>query len=348
MDAFYASVEELDFPELKGKPVAVGGNKDRGVVAAANYEARKFGVKSAISSKLAARLCPELIFVKPRFERYKEISIEIRKIFERYTDIIEPLALDEAFLDVTENKIGSTSATFIAQAIKNDIKNELNLVGSAGVSYNKFLAKMASDQDKPDGLFIIKENEAQNFIENLTIHRFFGVGKVTADKMIELGIPTGKQLKNHSEEFLINHFGKAGTFFYHVARGIDNRAVQISRERKSIAVETTFNDDIREKVDFENKCEVIAKSLWKRYEKQKLPGKTLSLKIKYNNFSIRTKSLTLAHFIVNEKELLKTAKILVKEIFPLENPVRLLGFQISNFKKTEDEVSFIQTKLELE
>ncbi len=333
MDAFFASVEQLDFPEYRNKPLAVGGNSERGVIAAASYEARKFGVKSAMSSKMAAKMCPNLIFAKPRFERYKEISKEIRLIFARYTDIIEPLSLDEAFLDVTENKLNIKSATFIAQAIKNDIKNELNLIASAGVSFNKFLAKMASDQEKPDGLFIIRENEAMDFIFKLPIHRFFGVGKVTADKMIKLGIPTGKQLNQQSIEFLNSHFGKSGTYFYNISRGQDFRPVESLRERKSIAVESTFIIDIFDKYSFEKEATKITKNLWIRYSKQRQFGKTLSLKIKFNDFSVNSKSKTTTQEINSEKILLQMSTDLIDSIFPLKKPIRLIGFQISGFKK---------------
>ncbi len=347
MDAFFASVEQLDFPEYRNKPLAVGGNSERGVIAAASYEARKFGVKSAMSSKMAAKMCPELIFAKPRFERYKEISKEIRLIFERYTDIIEPLSLDEAFLDVTENKLNIKSATFIAQAIKNDIKNELNLIASAGVSFNKFLAKMASDQEKPDGLFIIKENEAIDFIYKLPIHRFFGVGKVTADKMIELGIPTGKQLNQQSLEFLTTHFGKSGVYFYNISRGLDFRPVESSRERKSIAVESTFFKDIFDKYSFEKEATKIAKNLWIRYSKHKQFGKTLSLKIKFNDFTLNSKSKTSIQEINSEKVLLKMCTDLVDSVFPLKKPIRLIGFQISGFKKDSvEKIDYFQSEMD--
>ncbi|MES2589184.1 MAG: DNA polymerase IV [Bacteroidota bacterium] len=346
MDAFFASVEQLDFPEYRNKPLAVGGNSERGVIAAASYEARKFGVKSAMSSKMAAKMCPDLIFARPRFERYKEISKEIRKIFERYTDLVEPLSMDEAFLDVTENKLNIKSATFIAQAIKNDIKNELNLIASAGVSYNKFLAKMASDQDKPDGLFIINEKDALDFVFSLPIHRFFGVGKVTADKMIELGIPTGKQLNKQSLEFLTSNFGKSGFYFYNIARGIDNREVESSRERKSIAVESTFFKDISDKFTFEKEAKKIAKNLWIRYSKFSQKGKTLSLKIKFNDFTINSKSKTIPQQISSEKILLDLSTELIDSVFPLKKPIRLIGFQISGFKKDDFKESYYQSELE--
>lgn len=347
MDAFYASVEQLDFPEFRGKPLAVGGNAERGVIAAASYEARKFGVKSAMSSRMAAKLCPQLIFARPRFERYKEISNEIHRIFHRYTDLIEPLSLDEAFLDVTENKIAQSSATFVAQAIKNDIRNELGLVASAGVSYNKFLAKMASDQDKPDGLYIIEPKDAQAFIDKLPIGRFFGIGKVTADKMMELGVVNGKQLRKLSLEFLSTQFGKSGRFFYNIARGIDNRAVDTDRERKSIAVENTFERDLSAWNDIEAEATQIATALWKRYAKYPQRAKTLSLKLKYNDFTISSKSNTKEHGIQSEIDLLQACRQLVDLVYPLPKPIRLLGFQLSNFlteevPKQKDE----QTRLE--
>jgi len=347
MDAFYASVEQLDFPELRGKALAVGGNAERGVIAAASYEARKFGVKSAMSSRMAAKLCPDLIFARPRFERYKEISKEIHEIFNRYTNLIEPLSLDEAFLDVTQNKISQSSATFVAQSIKNDIKNELGLIASAGVSYNKFLAKMASDQDKPDGLFIIEPKEALSFIDKLPITRFFGIGKVTADKMMELGIANGKQLRNLSLEFLSSQFGKSGIFFYHIARGIDNRPVNIDRERKSIAVENTFEKDLSAYNDIVNEANSIAESLWKRYSKYPLRAKTLSLKLKYNDFTISTKSHTKEETLNTEKQLLQACSDLVELVYPLPKPIRLLGFQLSNFQTDQVlEIKDQQTRLE--
>jgi DNA polymerase-4 len=337
MDAFYASVEELDNPELKGKPVAVGGNRDRGVIAAANYEARKFGVKSAMSSRIAARQCPDLIFVKPNFERYKEISGKIRAIFHRYTDIIEPLALDEAYLDVTSNKMGLNSGTFIAQSIKTDIKNELNLIASAGVSYNKFLAKLASDQDKPDGLFVIKPNEAQAFIDQLAIRKFHGVGKATADKMLELQIATGKDVQNYSLEQLVQYFGKYGNYLFSVCRGIDDRPVEHDRERKSIAAEKTLNQDIFDDHSFAEIALEILEIVWNRHKKFEKNGRTLSLKIKYSDFTISSKSKTLLEQFDSFEMLVEVANQLIKEVLPLPKSVRLIGFQIGNFDGKEIE-----------
>lgn len=345
MDAFYASVEELDFPELRGKALAVGGSSERGVVAAANYEARKFGVKSAMSSRLAAKKCPHLIFVTPRFERYKEISNEIHRIFHRYTDLVEPLSLDEAFLDVTFNKMDIKSGTFIAQAIKNDIRNELNLIASAGVSYNKFLAKTASDQDKPDGLYIIKPKDGLGFIDTLPIGRFYGVGKVTEENMQKLGIATGKDLRELSLEFLTKVFGKSGLYFYQIARGIDHREVMPNRERKSIAVENTFENDIFNPEDFRDNSMEILNQLWKRYQSKRNAsagaigmGKTLHIKVKYLDFIQLTRSHTGRKAIVDFNSFESTGIQLIQQVLPLQKPVRLIGFQISNFE-TDDNIN---------
>jgi DNA polymerase IV len=346
MDAFYASVEQLDFPELRNKPIAVGGNAERGVISAASYEARKFGVKSAMSSKMAAKRCPDLIFVKPRFARYSEISKEIRKIFQRYTDLIEPLSLDEAFLDVTENKFCQSSATYIAQSIKNDIKNELNLIASAGVSYNKFLAKIASDEDKPDGLFIIEPKDAISFLDKLPIQRFFGIGKVTADKMLEIGVVNGKLLRNLSKEFLTQQFGKAGNYYYNICRGIDNRMVESLRERKSIAVENTFFTDIYQKEAVFEVADKIIQSLWERYHKQDKKAKTLSLKLKFNDFTISSKSKTQINGLSAYSQLKELSNKLVMSALPLKRPIRLLGFQLSNFIEENEKNYFFQSKFE--
>lgn len=331
MDAFYASVEQLDNPELRGKPIAVGGSAERGVVAAASYEARKFGVKSAMSSKIAARMCPELIFIHPRFSRYKEISTQIRSIFSRYTDKIEPLALDEAYLDVTQNKLGLNSATFIAQQIKTDIRTELNLVASAGVSYNKFLAKLASDQDKPDGLYVIEPEATQLFIDQLSIDRFHGVGKATAEKLHEHQIFFGSDLHRFSEEELTNLLGKFGSYLFNIAKGIDNREVQADRERKSIAVENTLENDIFDNTSFEATALEILEVLWNRYQKFEKDGKTLTLKLKYNDFTIQSKSQTVVSNFKQFNELQQIAEQLLEQFNPLPKPIRLIGFQIGNF-----------------
>lgn len=339
MDAFFASVEELDNPSLIGKPIAVGSPGKRGVLTTANYEARKFGVKSAMSSIMAEKKCPDLIFVPPRFERYKEISNQIRQIFARYTDIIEPLSLDEAFLDVTYNKINLPSATIIAQSIKNDIKNEIGLIASAGISYNKFLAKIASDQDKPNGLFIITPNDAAAFIENLPIRKFFGIGKVTAEKFIEMGIISGRDLKELSLEFLTTQFGKSGAYFYNVCRGIDNRPVEVDRERKSVAYETTFEHDIFDYHSFIQEINDALEGLWKRYQRIGKIAKTLQLKVKFNNFKAITRSITLTNGYLTIESIEEMALQLTEQVFPLEQPVRLLGLQLSNFiEETPKEV----------
>lgn len=338
MDAFYASVEQLDNPDLRGKPVAVGGNAERGVIAAASYEARKYGVKSAMSSKMAIRMCPDLIFVRPNFPRYKEISQQIHTIFRRYTDQIEPLALDEAFLDVTENKMGLNSATFIAQSIKNEIFTELNLIASAGVSYNKFLAKLASDQDKPNGLYVIKPEEAVHYMENLPIERFFGVGKVTADKMHQLQIFKGKDLMKYSVEELTALFGKIGTFLYSVCRGIDNREVHSNRERKSIGAESTFTNDIFDATNFRNFAGNCVDILWKRYKSYPKKGRTLTIKLKYNDFTQITRSATELLEIQSHQQLELIADKLIELVIPLDKPVRLIGFQISGFASENKDI----------
>lgn len=346
MDAFYASVEQLDHPAYRGRPLAVGGSSDRGVVAAASYEARRFGVRSAMSSRKAASLCPELIFAKPRFDRYQEISSLIRAIFHRYTDLVEPLSLDEAFLDVTDNKLALVSATFVAQNIKNDIRNEIGLTASAGVSYNKFLAKMASDEDKPDGLFVIRPHEATDFLDRLPIDRFFGIGKVTAEKFKRMGILNGKQLRGLGKDFLQDEFGKQGGFFYHIVRGIDERPVHASRERKSIAVERTLEKDIYQEADLHEIADRVLKQLWIRYGEKNLQARTITMKMKYSDFSQVTRSKTMEDAILSEKELYEQGMHLLSGMLPLEHPIRLLGYQLSNFVQEGDQPKYLQTTIE--
>ncbi len=336
MDAFFASVEQRDNADLRGKPLAVGGGGERGVVAAASYEARKFGVYSAMNGKRAKELCPELIFVPPRFEVYKEVSRQIRLVFEQYTDLIEPLSLDEAYLDITENKMHMRSATFLAQSIKTDIFNSTGLHASAGVSYNKFLAKLASDQDKPNGLFVIKPEDGKSFVEQLPIHKFHGVGKSTTEKMKELNIFKGKDLLAFSKEELEKYFGKAGGFFYNIARGIDLRSVKYERERKSIGVENTFRENITDEIVLWNEAKKILNTLWKRQEKSEKEGRTLTLKIRYADFQTFSKSKTVEKGIGSEKELTDVAVELFNEILPLNHSIRLMGYTISSFDKTED------------
>ncbi len=338
MDAFYASIEQRDNPEYRGKPLAVGHPETRGVVAAASYEARKFGVFSAMASKTALKKCPELIFVRPRFEVYHTVSEQIREIFLEYTNLVEPLSLDEAFLDVTDNYKHITSATEIATQIKQKIKDKTGLTASAGVSYNKFLAKIASDFKKPDGLFVIHPDKAEKFIESLPIERFFGVGKVTAKKMHELGIHTGFDLKQHSETELIKAFGKAGIMYYQNARGIDLRKVEPNRITKSISAENTFDKDKQEIIPLIMELYHIAQEVMHRMKEENLYGRTVTLKIKYADFQIITRSKTLPKQITEFKQLLETAKDILKKVDLTEKGIRLLGVGVSNFDEpTEDE-----------
>lgn len=285
MDAFYASVEQLDFPELRGKAIAVGGGEARGVVATASYEARKFGVRSAISGAQARRLCPHLIFVKPRFERYKQISMQIRAIFHEYTDLVEPLSLDEAYLDVTVNKKGNPSATLIAQEIRQRIFNETGLTASAGISVNKFIAKIASDYHKPNGQMTITQAEVQDFLDKLDVRKFYGIGKVTAEKMYQLGIFKGKDLREKSLAFLERNFGNSGHYYYELSRGIHRSEVQPFRIRKSVGAEETFAENLTSEVYMERELERIAEDVVRRLEKQQVAGKTITLKIKYSDFT---------------------------------------------------------------
>ncbi|MRT93099.1 DNA polymerase IV [Ancylomarina sp. 16SWW S1-10-2] len=329
MDAFFASVEQKDQPELKGKAIAVGGGGDRGVVAAASYEARKFGVRSAMPSKSAIKRCPHLIFVTPRHARYKEISNQIMAIFHEYTDLVEPLSIDEAFLDVTHNKKGLSSATAIAEEIRKQIKEETGLTASAGISVNKFLAKIASDYQKPDGLFVVKPKMVESFIEKLSIEKFFGVGKVTADKMHKIGIFHGKDLKKRSLLELTRLFGKNGVYYYNIARGIDQREVNPNRIRKSVSTENTFLDDIRTKEALKKRLEELTLDLHRRLQKAKFKGRTISLKIKYSNFEQITRSKTVFHEIVDYDEILELSSSLLSQL-ELVDSVRLLGIGISN------------------
>lgn len=338
MDAFYASVEQHDNPELKGKPVAVGGSRERGVVAAASYEARKYGVRSAMPSKTAYQKCPDILFVKPRFERYKEVSDVIRSVFYEYTDLVEPLSLDEAFLDVTQNKKGMSSATMIAKDIRKQIKGQTGLTASAGISVNKFLAKIASDYQKPDGLTLIGPDKVLSFLEQLEIEKFFGVGKVTAGKMKQLGIYTGRDLKTWSRERLKLKFGKAGSFYYDIVRGIDNRPVNPNRIRKSLGAENTFDYDLTELVDMKLALEPIAQTVMRRLDKAKTFGKTLTLKVKFLDFTQITRSVTQQDEINTYDQLIDLSFELLENIdwetFP--EGVRLLGITCSNFANDEE------------
>jgi DNA polymerase-4 len=329
MDAFYASVAQLDNPELKGKAIAVGGGGHRGVISAASYEARKFGVKSAMSGRLAIKLCPNLIFVKTNFERYTEISKRVRQIFFDYTDLVEPLSLDEAYLDVTENKKGHPSASLIAQNIRQRIYDEIGLTASAGISINKFIAKVASDYNKPNGQKTVTPEEVLQFLEDLDIRKFYGVGKVTAEKMYQKGIFTGKDLKSKSLDYLEQNFGKSGSYYYYVVRGIHNSEVKPNRIRKSLAAERTFSKNLSSEIFMLEKLEHIAEEVAKRLHKNKVSGKTVTLKIKYSDFTLQTRSKTLPYFISETAIILETAKDLLYQE-KLDNSVRLLGISLSN------------------
>lgn len=340
MDAFYASVEQLDNPELKGKAIAVGGGGKRGVVSAASYEARKFGVKSAMAGALAIKLCPHLIFVKTNFERYKAISEKIRKIFYDYTDLVEPLSLDEAYLDVTKNKKGNPSASMIAEEIRARILKDVGLTASAGISINKFIAKVASDYNKPNGQKTVNPEEVLEFLEDLDIRKFYGVGKVTAEKMYQKGIFTGMDLKQKSLEYLTENFGKSGGYYYYVVRGIHNSEVKPHRTRKSLAAERTFSENLSSEVFMLEKLMHIAEEVSRRLLKSKVAGKTVTLKIKYSDFTLQTRSKTLPYYIGDKDVILETAKDLLYQE-KLSNSVRLLGISMSNLntgKKKEPEV----------
>ncbi len=336
MDAFYASVEQRDFVELRGKPVAVGGSSERGVVPAASYEARKFGVRSAMSSRLAKQKCPNLIFTKPRFEVYKQVSNEIREIFLDYTSLVEPLSLDEAYLDVTENLKGISTATEIAQEIKIRIKEKTSLTASAGVSVNKFLAKIASDYRKPDGLFVIKPAQAESFVETLEISKFHGVGRVTAEKMHKMGIFTGKDLREKSVDFLIKHFGKVGKYYFDIARGIDSRPVNPDSIRKSIGVENTFDRDLFEPEELYRELDGIIDQLWRRMERANAFGKSLTLKIKFADFESITRSRTSQLSVIEKKFLAKLSYEMLHNLLPMPKGVRLLGVSFTNLQFADE------------
>lgn len=352
MDAFYASVEQLDNPELRGKAIAVGGSSERGVVSAASYEARKFGVRSAMSSVAAKKLCPELIFVKTNFDRYKEVSKQIRKIFFEYTDLVEPLSLDEAYLDVTENKKGNPSATMIATEIRQKIKDKTGLNASAGISVNKFVAKIASDINKPNGQKTISPEEVIPFLETLDVKKFYGVGRVTKEKMYRLGIFTGMDLKNQSLEYLNEHFGKSGQHYYNVVRGIHNSIVKPTRKQKSLAAEHTFSENISSEIFMMERLEDIATEVEGRMLKRKLAGKTITLKIKYSDFTLQTRSKTVPLFLSSKELILEVVKELLFQE-KMKESVRLLGISISNLnnevsiKKSVPSASIdVQLKLE--
>jgi len=340
MDAFFAAVEQRDHPEYRGKPIAVGHDSERGVVATASYEARKFGVHSAMSIVKAKRLCPQLLIVSSHFDVYKEVSRQIMDIFREYTDLIEPISIDEAFLDVTKNKPGIELAVEIAKEIKRKVRERLDLVASAGVSYNKFLAKIASDYRKPDGLCTIHPSQALDFIAALPIEKFWGVGPVTAKKMHALGINTGAQLRAASKEMLVYHFGKMGEVYYDFSRGIDERPVQVCRIRKSIGCEHTLEKDINQTSAVIIELYHTVKELTERLKRHPFNGTTLTLKIKFHDFTQITRSITQEKVLLDLDDILPLAKDLLKEVDYSDNPIRLIGLSVSN-PKEEDEV-FLQ------
>ncbi|MEM9921427.1 MAG: DNA polymerase IV [Bacteroidota bacterium] len=333
MDAFFASIEQRDHPELRGKPVAVGGSSKRGVVASASYEARQFGVRSAMPSITAARLCPGLIFTKHRFAVYREVSQQIREIFLDYTDLVEPLSLDEAYLDVTNNKKEMVSAVAIAEEIRRRIFEKTQLTASAGVSFNKFLAKIASDINKPNGLKLIHPTQAESFLQSLPVQKFHGVGKVTTEKMQRMGIYTGGDLKKLSEIELVQHFGKVGRHYYRIARAIDDRAVNPNRVRKSIGAERTFSEDLSDPEKMLEKLLPIARQVFQYMKKTDNYGRTLNLKMKTTDFQIINRSRTFAGEFRDEKQFLEWVEALLREHWKQAGAVRLLGVSVSNLSK---------------
>jgi len=340
MDAFYASVEQRDRPSLKGKPVIVGGDPlSRGVVAACSYEARKFGVHSAMASSMAYRLCPDATFIRPRFDVYRAVSAQIRKIFYEYTGLVEPLSLDEAFLDVTENYLGMPSATLIAREIKKKIYNHTGgLTASAGVSFNKFIAKVASDVNKPDGITVITPDMADEFIDTLPVRKFFGVGKVTEEKMLNHGIKTGADLKIYKKEELIRIFGKSGGYFYDISHGLDNRPVQPDRIRKSIGKETTFSEDVDDTNQMLQILEEIAAKLENSLIKRQAKGRTVTLKMKYFDFKSITRSITIDAPVDSATVIMQHIKPLLSKTEAGKKKVRLLGISVSNFDDLKNDV----------
>ncbi len=339
MDAFFASVEQRDDPELRGKPVAVGGSGGRGVVAAASYEARKFGVRSAMPSVTAKRLCPDLIFVRHRFDAYKEASRQIRAIFEHHTPLVEPLSLDEAYLDVTEDRLGIGSATRIAELIRQEIRAKTKLTASAGVSYNKFLAKLASDQNKPDGMCVIRPGEGADFVAKLPIRRFHGVGPKAEEKMKRLGIETGADLAAKDIEFLRTNFGSFADYLYRAARGIDLRPVSAHRERKSVGGERTFSEDISSGAALRETLDNIVDIVWERVENAKAKGRTVTLKMKFTDFQTITRSKSLPQNVTDKREFAQLGHALLEETLPLPLPIRLMGLTLSNLEQEGEKQS---------
>nr|WP_201010203.1 DNA polymerase IV [Rhizobium rhizogenes]QCL09629.1 IMS HHH motif family protein [Rhizobium rhizogenes] len=336
MDAFYASVEQRDNPELRGKPVAVGYPEARGVVAAASYEARKFGVHSAMPSVTAKRKCPDLIFVPPRFDVYKAVSLQIREIFAEYTPLIEPLSLDEAYLDVTENLKGMEIATEVALEIRAKIREITGLNASAGISYNKFLAKMASDLNKPNGQAVITPKNGPGFVETLPVKKFHGVGPATAERMRKYGIETGLDLKSKSLTFLQEHFGKSGPYFYGIARGIDEREVNPDRIRKSIGAEDTFREDIHDLETARAGLQPLIDKVWRYCEANSIRGKTVTLKVKWDDFTQITRSKTVVAPVASAVEIAEIVGLLLSPIFPVPRGIRLLGVTLSSLDAVDE------------
>jgi DNA polymerase-4 len=335
MDAFYASVEQRDNPDLRGKPVAVGGSRERGVVAAASYEARTFGVRSAMPSITAKRQCPDLIFVKPRFEVYKAVSQQIREIFAEHTPIIEPLSLDEAYLDVTENLQGIPFARDVALAIRAKIKQQTGLNASAGISYNKFLAKLASDHRKPNGQYVITPEMGPAFVESLAVGKFHGIGPATRARMNSLGLYTGIDMRNQTLEFMQANFGKTGTYYYWISRGVDNREVRANRIRKSVGAENTFANDLTEFEAMLAELQPLIDKVWRHCKDKGTRGRTVTLKVKFADFELISRSRTVAGAISSRDELEYASAELLRALFPLEKAVRLLGISISGFSFSE-------------
>lgn len=345
MDAFYASVEQRDFPELRGKPLAVGGGH-RGVVAAASYEARAFGVRSAMPSLTASRLCPELLFVKPRFDAYRSVSRQIRAIFADYTDLVEPLSLDEAYLDVTEDRLGLGTARAIAEDIRTRIRSETGLTASAGVSYCKFIAKLASDHRKPDGLTVITPERGPQFVAALPVARFHGIGPKTAERMARLGISTGASLLEWSEAALQAEFGSSGARYWRICRGIDERPVRPDRETKSVSAERTFDSDLHDEIELARELERIAGYAWERIERSGVRGRTVTLKAKFADFTIVTRSQSFTAPIPGETAFRSAGDQLLRNLFPVPRGVRLLGLGLHNLVD-QARVSEIQLGLEI-
>jgi DNA polymerase-4 len=335
MDAFFASVEQRDNPLLRGKPVAVGGSAQRGVVAAASYEARQFGVRSAMPSVTAARRCPSLVFVAPRFDVYRAVSSQIRQIFSRHSDLVEPLSLDEAYLDVTRDKQQLGSAVRVAQMIRLAIREETGLTASAGVSYNKFLAKIASDQNKPDGICVIRPHEGADFVASLPVRRFYGVGPKTAERMAQLGMESGADLRSRDLAFLREHFGKSADYLYHAARGVDLRPVRPDRVRKSVGCERTYSEDLVTEPALREALERIVDLAWQRIDSHRVTGRTVTLKVKFEDFRQITRARSCDPCISRKSELRAVATSLLDQVLPVPRGVRLLGLTLSGLSGAE-------------